>query len=117
MAQAQGPELGSGLDLNGSNWARPTLDCKWALDRPRVTDHFFTHESIGDEIFDVVDDGDVERTARASSDLFADLEVFFGDLEQVSAGTRVCVRLKLVVPFHVFDLHIVVRHLESDSSF
>lgn len=31
---------------------------------------------IAEEIFDVVDDSDVEGAARAASDLFAELEVF-----------------------------------------
>ena len=62
------------------------------------------------EIFDVVDDGDVEGAARASSDLLAQLEVLLGDLEQVPAWTRVRVSLQLLVPLHVLDLHLIVRH-------
>lgn len=65
---------------------------------------------IGEEIFEVVDDGDVERAARASSDFFAEHKVFLRDLEQVPARARVRVRLQLLVPLHVLDLHIVVRH-------
>lgn len=34
-----------------------------------------------EEIFDVVDDGDVERTAWAASDFLSEFEVFLGDLE------------------------------------
>jgi len=65
---------------------------------------------IGEEIFDVVDDGDVERAARAASDLFAEFEVFLRDLEEVPARARVRVGLQLLVPLHVLDLHIVIRH-------
>jgi len=65
---------------------------------------------IGEEIFDVVDDGDVERAARASSDLFTELKVFHRDLEEVPARARVRVGLQLLVPLHVLDLHLVVRH-------
>lgn len=65
---------------------------------------------IMEKIFEVVDDGDVEGAARATSDLLAEFEVFLCDLEQVPARTRVRVRLQLLVPLHVLDLHIVVRH-------
>ena len=62
------------------------------------------------EIFDVVDDGDVEGAARAASDFLAELQIVLGDLKEVPAGARVRVRLKLLVPLHVFDLNVVVRH-------
>ena len=62
------------------------------------------------EVFHVVDDGDEERTARATSDLFAHSELILGNLKEVSARAWVGEGLKLLVPLHVFDLHIVVRH-------
>ena len=77
---------------------------------------------VGEKILDVVDDGDVEGAARASRDLLAEPEVLLGDLEQVTARARVRVTLQLLVPLHVLDLHLVVRHrfalfLLSSSSF
>jgi hypothetical protein len=65
---------------------------------------------VSEKIFEVVDDGDVEGAARAASDLLAEAEVVLGDLEEVPARARVRVRLQLLVPFHVLDLHVVVRH-------
>jgi hypothetical protein len=40
---------------------------------------------------------------------------YLGDLEEVAAGTGVRERLKLIVPLHVLDFHIVVRHLLTVS--
>nr|GLL24798.1 Protein MEI2-like 1 [Ipomoea trifida] len=64
---------------------------------------------ISDKIFHVVDDGDVKRTTWAPSDLFTLLQLFHGDLEEVSARTRVCIRLKLFLPLHILDLHVIIR--------
>lgn len=63
-----------------------------------------------EKIFHVVDDGDVKRAARATSNLFTELKILLGDLEQVAAGARVGEGLKFVVPLHVFNLHVVVGH-------
>ena len=60
------------------------------------------------EVLGVVDDGDVESAARAASDLLADTEIVHGDLEEVAARARVRVRSELLVPLHIFDLHVVV---------
>ncbi|XAR59761.1 hypothetical protein NMG60_11015718 [Bertholletia excelsa] len=70
---------------------------------------------VTDEILDVVDNSYVEGTARASSDLLSEFELFFRDLEQIAAGARVREGLKLLVPLHIFDLHVVVRHRFSTS--
>ena len=69
------------------------------------------------KIFHVVDHGEVEGAARAAGDFLAESEVFFGDLEKIAAGTRVGEGLKLLVPLHVFDLHVVVRHRCEDLGF
>ncbi|GMH02727.1 hypothetical protein Nepgr_004566 [Nepenthes gracilis] len=60
------------------------------------------------EVLDVVDDGDVERAARAASDLLSEAEVLFRYLKQVSAWTGIGVRLDLLVPLHVLYLYLVV---------
>ena len=64
----------------------------------------------GGEVLEIVDDGDVKGTARAASDVLAEAEIVLGDLKEVAAGTRVGVGLQLLVPLHVLDLHVVVRH-------
>ncbi len=35
---------------------------------------------------------------------------YLGDLEQVSAGTRIGESAQFFVPFHILNLYIVVRH-------
>lgn len=69
------------------------------------------------KIFHVIDYGDVEGAARAASDFLADSEVFLGDLEKIAAGARVREGLELLVPLHVFDLHVVVRHRTENLGF
>lgn len=76
----------------------------------RVEIVLFSLIGVSQKVFEVVDDGDVEGAARAASDLFAEAEVVLGDLEEVPARARVRVRLQLLVPFHVLDLYVVVRH-------
>lgn len=65
---------------------------------------------VSKKIFHVVDDRDVKRAARAPSNLFAELKILLGDLEQVAAGAWVCEGLQFLVPLHVFNLYVVVRH-------
>lgn len=48
---------------------------------------------IGKKVIEVVDDGDVERAARAPSDLFAEFELVLCDLKQVPA--RAWIRVSL----------------------
>lgn len=48
---------------------------------------------IAEKIIEVVDDGDVERAARAPSDLFAEFELVLCDLKQVTA--RAWIRVSL----------------------
>ena len=62
------------------------------------------------EVFEIVDDGNVEGAARAAGHLFAESELVFGDLEEVAAGAWEREGLELLAPFHVLDLHVVVRH-------
>lgn len=62
------------------------------------------------KIFEVVDDSDVEGAARATCDFLADTKIVLGYLEEIAAGAWVRVRLQFLVPLHVFDLNIVVRH-------
>lgn len=68
------------------------------------------------EILLVVDDGDVKGAAWASGDLLPELEVVLGNLEEVAAGAGVGEGLQLLVPLHVLNLHVVVRHLPRPPS-
>lgn len=55
-----------------------------------------------------------QTTAWADSNIFAVAQVAYGDLETVSAWTRVVVDLESGVIGHVFDLDlVVVRHLDD----
>ena len=65
---------------------------------------------VSEKIFHVVDDSDVKRAARTPSNLFAELKILLRDLEQVAAGAWVREGLQLLVPLHVFYLHVIVRH-------
>lgn len=65
---------------------------------------------IDKKIFHVVDDSDVKRATRAASYLLAKLEIFLCDLEQIPTWTRICVRLQLLIPLHVFDFYVIIRH-------
>ena len=48
---------------------------------------------VGEKVIEVVDDGDVERAARAPGDLFAEFELVLCDLKQVPA--RAWIRVSL----------------------
>jgi hypothetical protein len=48
---------------------------------------------VFEKVFEVVVDGDVERAAKAASDLFAEAELVLGDLEKVPTRARVRVGL------------------------
>lgn len=71
---------------------------------------FIVAIGVGEKVIKVVDDSDVERAAWAASDLFADAELVLGDLEEVPARTWIRVRLQLLVPLHVLNLYVVIRH-------
>ncbi len=43
--------------------------------------------------------------------------MYLGNLEEITTRTWVCESLDVLIPFHVFNLHIIVRHLTLCSWF
>nr|GMC86327.1 zinc finger BED domain-containing protein RICESLEEPER 2-like [Ipomoea batatas] len=85
---------------------------------------------ISDKIFHVVDDGDVKRTTWAPSDLFTLLQLFHGDLEEVSARTRfiqlygevkkkLCLEKVQVAMLELYNDYAATYsvHVQSESSY
>jgi len=65
------------------------------------------------KVLRIVDDSDIQGATRAASNLLTNFQIRLSYLEKIAAGTGISERLQFLVPFHILNLHVVVRHLAS----